>query len=157
MKITAFLVLLPTILAIAACDSVTPNQGFVGTPPLKIGGAWTYKLDVIDESGLATCQNHDGTLNINPTGAGDTFTGNVRGVFSCMYGGESTGDFAIAAVTSGELTGESVRFIAYGCVHLGALSGSPPDHASGRVVNCSLGPAPDYPTRPFGGTWEASR
>jgi hypothetical protein len=157
MKISGFFILLVTVLAIAACDRASPIEGRVGTPPLKIGGAWTYKFDVIDQSGLATCQTHDGTLNINPTGAGDSFNGNVRGVFACMLSGDSTGDFAIAAVTSGELTGESVRFIAYGCVHLGALSGSPPDHASGIVLDCSLGPAPDYPTRPFTGTWEASR
>ena len=157
MKITAFFVLLPTILAIAACDNVTPNQGFVGTPPLKIGGAWTYKFDVIDESGQAICQTHDGALNITPTAAGDTFNGNVRGVLSCVLGGDSNGDFGIASVTGGELTGESLRFIVYGCVHLGAVSGSPPDHASGTVLNCSLKPAADYPTRSFTGTWEASR
>ena len=39
MKASALFVLLPTVLAIAACDTTTPTQGFGGTPPLKIGGA----------------------------------------------------------------------------------------------------------------------
>jgi hypothetical protein len=158
MKISAFFIRLPTILAIAACDGVTPSQGFVGTPPLKIGGGWTYKLDVIDASGIATCQTYDGTLTINPTAAGDTSNGNVRAPLSCTVGVDSEGYYGISAVTAGELTGESVRFVAYGaCVHQGALSGSPPDHASGTVINCSFAPLPDYPARTFNGTWEASR
>lgn len=153
MRIAAFFVL--PVLATAACDS-TSGMGFGGTPPVRIGGNWTYSFDVIDESRQATCQAR-GNVNIVQTQIGDQFTGGVSGVFSCMNGGEMTGDqTALVPISGGELTGMGLRFIAFGCIHLGAVSGDPPNHAFG-TLECTFPVTEMGPTRPFSGTWEATR
>lgn len=105
---------------------------------------------------MATCQAH-GLVFFNPTAAGDQFTGFVNSIYSCFNGGESTGDVtAIVPVSAGELAGEAVRFIAFGCVQLGAFSGSPPNRANG-TLSCTF-PITDFgPSLSFMGTWEASR
>ena len=156
MKISGFLVLLPTVLGMAACDHTSPSEGLVGTPPIKIGGTWSYRFDVSETSIMATCQAR-GTVTFSPNAAGDQFTGFVSSIYSCFNGGESTGDVtAIVPVTSGELAGQAVRFIAFGCIQLGAFSGSPPNHAIGNL-SCSF-PITDFgPSLAFQGTWEASR
>lgn len=142
--------------AVMACDAATDVGDFTGTPPARIAGMWTYDFVVYDDDGIASCAT-SGNVQISQTQNGDQFSGGVNGVFSCSENGlPGEPQTAIVAITAGELTGASVRFIAFGCVHLGGVSGDPPDHLGG-TLNCTFPVSEFGPTRPFSGTWGANR
>ena len=157
MKISACFVLLLAILAMTGCDSTTPSAGLSGTPPIRLGGNWAYTFNVSDGV-MSTCQAN-ATLQVNQSlmGTGDQFTGLLfQGVQVCLFGGERTEDPLFGGVSAGEISGESVRFIGLGCLHMGVASGNPPNHMEG-VSSCSFSIPPETPPRTLTGTWEASR
>jgi hypothetical protein len=142
--------------AVIACDSTTYAGDFVGTPSIRIAGTWSYNFIVYDADSGAYCTT-SGNVMLNQSQNGDQFTGGVSGVFNCIengYPGEE--QTAIVPVTAGELAGASVRFIAFGCIHLGAVSGTPANHFTG-TLNCTFPLSEFGPTRPMSGTWEATR
>lgn len=150
-----FALFFPAVLALIACDQTSPTGGFMGTPPIRIAGTWTYQASVTDGV-MADCQTH-GTIQINQSQAGDQFSGILQGSQLCMNGGESSGDLSVYFPYSvGELSGQSVRFIAIGCTHLGALTGSPANHLTGNA-SCLLQVTEGGNPRMFTGTWEATR
>ena len=153
MKTCTFCLL--AVLALAACDTVSDTNGATGTPPIRIQGNWTYSFDVVDETGEATCQTR-GSIAINQTQAGDQFGGLISGVYSCTYGGDTNDQTAVLPISAGELSGLSVRFIAFGCTHLGAASGDPATSMSGGLT-CTFPLTPGGPTRVFSGSWGANR
>jgi len=155
MKVCAFFPL--AALALAGCDTTSATGNFTGTPAIRIAGSWTYRFDVIEPSMMATCHLTRGTMTINQTQNGDQFTGGVSGDYACINGGEAPEPAtAIVPVTVGELAGQGVRFIAFGCIHLGALTGSDANHFAG-TLNCTFPLTEMGPAYPFSGTWEATR
>lgn len=149
-------VLLFAVPAILACDAATDTGEYTGTPAIRIAGSWTYEFNVYDADSMAHCRTY-GDVLINQTQNGDQFTGGVRGVYNCTDGSQSDGDLpALVAVTSGELSGLAVRFIAFGCVHLGTLTDASATHLKGNL-SCTFPVTEFGPTRPFFGTWEATR
>jgi hypothetical protein len=142
--------------AMMACDTTTGTGEFTGVPPVRIAGSWTYSFQVFDASGNAHCETN-GTALINQTQNGDQFAGGVSGVFICTEGSQSDGEqTALVAITAGEVSGLGVRFIAFGCVHLGTIGGDPPNIFSG-TLNCTFPVTANGPARPFSGTWSATR
>jgi len=151
-----FTLVLLTVVATTACDAAPDITEYTGTPPLRIAGTWTYEFNVYDADGMAHCTTF-GNVLINQTQNGDQFTGGVSGVYNCTEGSQSEGDqTAIVAVTAGELTGLGVRFIAFGCIHLGALTDSTARQFRG-TLNCTFPVTENGPSHDFSGTWEASR
>ena len=152
MKVCAFFPL--AALALAGCDTTSATGNFTGTPPIRIQGSWTYRFDVSEPSMMATCQTR-GMVQITQTQNGDQFGGGISSIFSCTNGGETTEPTtALLPVTAGELAGQSVRFIAFGCIHLGALTDE--NHFAG-TLNCTFPLTEMGPTYQFSGTWEAAR
>ena len=137
----------------AACDNATSANGSVGIPPAKIAGQWKYTGGITDNS-MASCHT-TGTATINQTN--DQFTGLMElGVETCMYGGEKSEDAIWGPIALGEVALDAVRFTSMGCLHMGAATGSPPNHMAG-TISCSRSIPPETPPRTLTGTWEASR
>jgi hypothetical protein len=154
MRIAAFFPL--AVLATAACDHTTPTGGVVGTPPIRVGGNWSYSF-VVTDGMMASCQAQ-GSFSVTQSqmGTGDQFNGLVQGVQNCLFGGETTEDALYGGVSLGEIAGESVRFTGLGCLHTGTASGNPATAMSG-VATCSFSVPPETPARTFSGSWQASR
>jgi hypothetical protein len=150
-----FTLVLLTVVATTACDAAPDITQYTGTPPLRIAGTWTYEFNVYDGA-LANCRT-SGNVQINQTLNGDQFSGYVHGEYACINGGDVPEPVtALVPVTAGELTGLGVRFIAFGCVHLGALTDSTAKQFRG-TLNCTFPVTENGPSHDFSGTWEASR
>lgn len=143
------------VLAVTACDHPTASLT-TGTPPIRIGGNWTYTFDVSDGM-MASCQaNASLTVTQSQMGTGDQFSGVATGVQNCLFGGETTEDNLYGGVGGGEIGGESVRFTGLGCLHQGSASGDPATHMGGTAT-CSFSVPPLTNPHTFTGTWEAFR
>ena len=144
------------VLAMTACDHPSDSNGATGTPPIRIGGNWTYTFDISDGN-MASCQaNASLTVTQSQMGTGDQFTGTVLGSQSCLFGGDMTLDNLYGSVTAGEIGGAAVSFRGMGCFHTGAASGDPANSMSGSTT-CSMSIPPETPPHTLTGTWTASR
>lgn len=142
------------VFTISACGEKSPT-GVSGTA-LRITGAWSYSVDAIDASMMASC-HAQGTLGLSQTDAGDQFGGGLVGLQSCTDGGVSTGNMdVVVPVSAGELAGAAAKFDLLGCTHMGTVTGSPPSRVAGTVT-CSLAVTEGGAPRPMTGTWVATR
>jgi len=119
---------LPLLALIAACSDSTGSSG--RSTDFDLNGSWYWQEEVGDTSLSVTCAD-TGTITVTQNGVNFSATGHIVGGCSGP-GGVAPIDGAIQ-VTSGTISGSSVKFSADGCPYVGTAFGAAPDSAHGTI------------------------
>jgi hypothetical protein len=113
---------------IAGCSDSTGSSG--SSTDFDLNGDWYWQEDVGDTSLSVACAD-TGTITVTQAGVHFSATGHIAG--GCTGpGGFAPIDGAIQ-VTSGTISGSSVKFSADGCPYVGTTFGAGPDSAHGTI------------------------